>query len=88
MAALHLMAVRISPLQILAFLVLAALAVSGWVYGLRWKRVALGDEPTQMEALLIDLQDLQFHFLSNLKAIFERSELLPGDVGLVRHGPG
>lgn len=57
MAALHLMAVRISPLQILAFLVLAALAVSGWVYGLRWKRVALGDEPTQMEALLIDLQD-------------------------------
>ncbi|MCB1229867.1 MAG: hypothetical protein KDN19_06355 [Verrucomicrobiae bacterium] len=51
------MAVRISPLQILAFLVLAALAVSGWVYGLRWKRVALGDEPTQMEALLIDLQD-------------------------------
>ncbi|MCP5538984.1 MAG: hypothetical protein H7A53_07045 [Akkermansiaceae bacterium] len=46
-----------SPKLVLAFLVLAALAGSGWLYGVHWKRVARGDDLTQEERLIVDLQD-------------------------------
>lgn len=58
---------RFSPVQILIVLVLAAVAVSGWVYGWRWKQVAMGNRPmaevtvgmemTDEESLIISLQD-------------------------------
>jgi hypothetical protein len=38
-------------------LLAGAFAVSGWFYGWHWKRVATGAEPTQEEALIIQLQD-------------------------------
>ncbi len=51
------MPVRLSPFQILGLLLLLAVAVCGWIYGWHWKQVAIGDKPTQEEALIIDLQD-------------------------------
>lgn len=48
---------RLSPFQILGLLLLLAVAVCGWIYGWHWKEVAIGDKPTQEEALIIDLQD-------------------------------
>lgn len=46
-----------SPLQLLALLILAAAGISGWLYGWRWKQVAMGTKPTNDEALIISLQD-------------------------------
>lgn len=51
------MPVPLSPFQILGLLLLLAVAVCGWIYGWHWKQVAIGDKPTQEEALIIDLQD-------------------------------
>ncbi len=58
---------RFSPVQILIVLILGAVSVSGWVYGWRWKQVAMGDRPmaevtvgmemTDEESLIISLQD-------------------------------
>lgn len=48
---------RPSPVHLLLMLLAGAVAVSGWFYGWHWKRVATGEEPTQEEALIIQLQD-------------------------------
>lgn len=48
---------RLTPAQWLLILVLAAVAVSGWFYGVQWKQVAAGADTTHQEKLLIDLQD-------------------------------
>ena len=48
---------RLSPVGLFAFLVLAAVAVSGWFYGTHWRQVASGKKPTQEEKLIIQLQD-------------------------------
>ena len=51
------MAPRIHPLQLLLILLLAAVAVSGWIYGWHWKQVAVGTKATHEERLLMELQD-------------------------------
>lgn len=45
------------PEILLAFLLLLGVAVSGWIYGLHWKRVGTGAEFTEEEKLIIQLQD-------------------------------
>ncbi len=47
----------IPPLQSLLLLVLAGVALAGWLYGLHWKRVASGDLFTNDEKMMIRLQD-------------------------------
>ncbi len=47
----------IPPLQSLLLLVLAGVALGGWLYGLHWKRVASGDLFTSDEKMMIRLQD-------------------------------
>jgi hypothetical protein len=49
--------VTASPTRILLFLILAAASLSGWLYGLHWKRVAIGSKPTNEEELILSLQD-------------------------------
>lgn len=48
---------RISPLLLFGFLVLLAVAVSGWLFGWHWRQVASGGKPTHDEKLIIQLQD-------------------------------
>lgn len=56
----------LSPVQSLVLLLIAGLAMAGWLYGLHWKRVATGGKPvprmpvegfTQEEKVIVDLQD-------------------------------
>lgn len=47
----------LSPGQTLVFLVLIGLALSGWLYGIHWKRTVTGDLFTQDEMLIVRLQD-------------------------------
>lgn len=46
-----------TPLQSLLLLLLAGLAIAGWLYGIHWKRVASGDLFSSDEKLMIRLQD-------------------------------
>lgn len=48
---------RLSPVQIFAALVLAAIGAFGWFYGWHWKQVASGGKATHEEKLIIQLQD-------------------------------
>jgi len=48
---------NLSPGQTLVFLLLVGLAISGWLYGVHWKRTASGDLFTQEEMLIVHLQD-------------------------------
>lgn len=57
-----------TPAQWLALILAAAAAVSGWLYGLQWKRVATGGDTTHEEGVIIDLQDQ----LERLRAENER----------------
>lgn len=45
------------PEILLALLLLLGVAVSGWIYGIHWKRVGTGSEFTKEEKLIIQLQD-------------------------------
>lgn len=47
----------LTPAQSLVFLVLAGVAISGWAYGIHWKRIASGDLFSTEERLMIRLQD-------------------------------
>jgi hypothetical protein len=51
------MAASPTPAQWLLLILAAAVAVSGWIYGAQWKRVATGGDTTHEEKLIIDLQD-------------------------------
>ena len=48
---------NLSPAQSLVLLILAGLSISGWFYGIHWKRVADGSVFTREEKVLIRLQD-------------------------------
>lgn len=48
---------QLTPLQSLLVLVLIGLAIGGWVYGIHWKKVAMGDGFTQDEKLIFQLQE-------------------------------
>ncbi len=48
---------NLGPGLLLLVLVLGAVAVSGWLYGLHWKKVALGEKFSPIEAQLILFQD-------------------------------
>jgi len=48
---------NITPVQSLILLVLIGIAVSGWFYGVYWKRVASGSLFSPDEKVLIRLQD-------------------------------
>lgn len=48
---------QLTPAQSLLLLVLTGLAISGWLYGLHWKRIASGDTFTKEEKVMIRLQD-------------------------------
>lgn len=48
---------KVSPAQSLALLILLGLSVSGWLYGIYWKRVASGSVFTKEEKVMIQLQD-------------------------------
>jgi len=54
---------QLTPGQSLALLVLAGFGISGWLYGLHWKRVATGDAFTPDEKSTVRLQD-QIRILS------------------------
>ncbi len=47
----------LTPAQSLVLLALVGLAISGWLYGIHWKRVAAGDLFSKDERLMIRLQD-------------------------------
>lgn len=47
----------LTPAQSLVLLILVGLAISGWLYGIHWKRVASGDLFSSDEKLMIRLQD-------------------------------
>ncbi len=47
----------LTPIQSLALLILVGVAISGWLYGIHWKRVASGDLFSSEERLMIRLQD-------------------------------
>lgn len=47
----------LTPLQSLILLALVGLAISGWLYGLHWKRIATGDSFTKEEKVMFLLQD-------------------------------
>lgn len=57
----------ITPAQSLVLLILVGLAISGWLYGIHWKRVASGDLFSSDEKLMIRLQD-QIRSLSDTNA--------------------
>lgn len=57
----------LTPGQSLVLLILCGLAVSGWLYGIHWKRVASGDLFSSDEKLMIRLQD-QIRSLSETNA--------------------
>jgi len=59
----------ISSLQVLAVLVLIALALSGWLWGFHYKQIADGKKLTEEEKALIDMQD------QNLRLIEENERL-------------
>ena len=46
-----------SPGFLLLILLLVAAAVSGWLYGIHWKKVALGEKFSPIEKQLILFQD-------------------------------
>ncbi len=48
---------NLTPVQSLVLLVLVGIAVSGWFYGVYWKRVASGSLFSPDEKVLIQLQD-------------------------------
>ncbi|MEM1443614.1 MAG: hypothetical protein AAGF67_14810 [Verrucomicrobiota bacterium] len=48
---------NLSPVQSLGLLVLVGLAISGWLYGIHWKRVASGTSFTREEKIIFQLQD-------------------------------
>ncbi|MDF1659532.1 MAG: hypothetical protein P1U58_18085 [Verrucomicrobiales bacterium] len=48
---------KLSPAQSLVLLVLVGLSLSGWFYGVYWKRVASGSIFTREEKFIIRLQD-------------------------------
>lgn len=47
----------LTPLQSLILLALVGLAISGWLYGLHWKRIATGDSFTKEEKVMFLLKD-------------------------------
>lgn len=57
----------LTPAQSLVLLILVGLAISGWLYGIHWKRVASGDLFSSDEKLMIRLQD-QIRSLSETNA--------------------
>ena len=57
----------LTPAQSLVLLILFGLAISGWLYGIHWKRVASGDLFSSDEKLMIRLQD-QIRSLSETNA--------------------
>tara|TARA_R110000850_G_scaffold239282_3_gene364103 strand:+ start:1319 stop:1588 length:270 start_codon:yes stop_codon:yes gene_type:complete len=48
---------KLSPGQSLVLLILIGLALSGWLYGIHWKRIANGSGFSDDERLIIQLQD-------------------------------
>ena len=58
---------QLTPVQSLVLLLLLGLAVSGWLYGIHWKRVASGITFTKEETIMIQLQD-QIEVLSQKNA--------------------
>ena len=48
---------QLTPVQSLVFLVLIGLSISGWMYGVHWKRIASGSTFTKEERVMISLQD-------------------------------
>lgn len=48
---------QLTPVQSLVFLVLIGLSISGWMYGIHWKRIASGSTFTKEERVMISLQD-------------------------------
>lgn len=48
---------KLSPSQSLALLILVGVAISGWLYGIHWKKVASGSSFNIEEKLVIQLQD-------------------------------
>ncbi|MDF1824648.1 MAG: hypothetical protein P1U68_08395 [Verrucomicrobiales bacterium] len=48
---------KLTPIQSLGVLILISLSISGWFYGVYWKRVASGSLFTKEESVMIRLQD-------------------------------
>lgn len=68
-----------TPLQSLVLLILGALAVAGWLYGIHWKRVAEGDLFTSDEKLMIRLQDQIQSLTRENEALHHRLGALTGE---------
>jgi len=77
----------LTPAQSLVLLLFAGVAISGWFYGIHWKRVASGDLFSSEEKMMIRLQD-QIRSLTEtnanlneqLKAYSEETEVTDGAV--------
>jgi len=47
---------QLSPVQSLVLVLLVGIGISGWLYGLHWKKVASGDGLTKDEKVIFRLQ--------------------------------
>ena len=77
----------LTPAQSLVILLLVALAISGWLYGVHWKRVASGDLFSSDDKLMIRLQD-QIRSLTETNAsLSERLKSYAGESSEEAEGP-
>jgi len=61
------------PVRSLVFVLLGALALSGWLYGVHWKKVAGGSSFSEDEQFLVRLLD-------QIEALNKRNEELNAEV--------
>ena len=66
---------KLPPETLLLILLLVGVAASGWLYGLHWKKVAVGEAFTPMERQLIFLQD-------QVDVLTEENEKLTKEINL------
>ncbi len=64
---------KLSPAQSLGLLILLGLSISGWFYGVYWKRVSSGNLFTGDEQIIIRLQD-------QIEVLTEKNEELTEEI--------
>jgi cell division protein FtsB len=72
---------KLSPAQSLGLLILMSLSISGWFYGVYWKRVASGSLFTKEETVIIKLQN-------QIEVLTENNAELTDQVNRLRNPDG
>lgn len=69
---------KLSPTQSLGLLILISLSISGWFYGIYWKRVASGSLFTKEESVIIKLQH-------QIEVLSEKNAELTAEITLLKN---